>query len=470
MEQRYEAEELDQDTLDYLRTAAERQGHGMPGIYFDTKQAKLWGPTLYVIAALSGLLVIVLTFFLTWGSLADPINTAMMQTAGFLLGGWLFVAWIRSLIAQQRADYVGYFKYVDPLYIWTGLGRAVLARPIGMLVGASQEHNYDTNGNYSNTVVKVALADGREAVTVGSMSRGERLQEYLNALAEQRDGTPAERGYAALSQVETEDDEDDYDDDERAVKEIPLPKREGGSAMSLLPLILLPVIALLLFFGCKWLAAEQRDDAYFDEVKGKGVNELRSYMIDRRNTRHREAVKKLLEFQAEQSIARVKTQGDPVLRAGLAELVRAVAGETRPVITLHVVKQPKRENTPEQYLSPAVQETLNRQIINEISKQLGQHVGQQTADYGEVTEPSGMIEFTPKVELPPRGERGGELRIVWTVTLQATPEAKKHTLTLNTSTRLPHNNDDPVPAVRSAYGLVANAFNQRLSAVSPPQK
>lgn len=456
MYQRFEAEELDADTLEYLRTASEREGHGMPGVYFGGKKAKLAAPTLMIWAAVCGPILILLTLLLTWGSLADPVNTALFQTAGFLLGGWLFLAWVRSLLARRRADYLGYFKYIDPLYIWVGTGRGVEVRGVEMVQGAYTEHSYDSNGNYKHTTVKLKLADGKETLDVRSHSRAERLVEYLVALAEQPGGEPAARGYAAVEQINAEDSEDEYDPGEREVKEIPRPRREHASR-DWLALLVLPAVGIVLFFACKALATSRRDDAYYDMVKAGQVNDLRAYLVDRRNSRHREAVRKRLREIAEPTAGRIQQLGDPQVGAGLAELVRAVAGDARPVITLCVGKP----EPPEEKLSPALLETMNRQIIKEISDRLSQHVGQQVADYADATEPPAMIEFQPKVT----AKAGENARIDWAITIQASPESKKHTLALTTTEKA--GGENPWPAARAAYLKLGQTFTQRISAPQP---
>jgi hypothetical protein len=465
MEQRFEAEELDRETLEYLHTVAEREGDGLPGIFLTAKQAQLTAASLPMWAAICGPIIVFLTLFMTWGSLADPISVAMLQTAGFLLGGWLILAWIRSLAARGRPDYIGYFRYIDPLYIWTGVGRAVVVRSIEMLHGAVHEHNYDTNGNYTNTSVKISLADGKTTIHVRSTSRGERLQEYLNALAEQPPGVPAQRGYAALREVETEDEEAEFDSDVEVIDTIPHPQRVGSPG-GWLPLLVIPIAGVVLFFVCRWFATWQRDGAYFEEVKNRGVPELRGYLLDRRNTRYREEVRQRLRNHLESTAQRVQQLGDPALAAGLADLIRGVAGEARPIITMCVVKQEKKADTPEMYLSAALQETMNRQIIKEISDRLGQHLSPQTADYAEVAEPPAMIEFVPRVSVPARGVARRELKLTWTVTLRAGPEAPRHTLTL--SSTMEQTTEEPLPALRGAYVQLGKLFNERLTAQRQP--
>jgi hypothetical protein len=459
MDQRYEVDELDQDTLDYLKRVAKRWGRGFPGVYLDAKEAGLWGPTLPIWGAICGPIIILITLLCSWGSLHEPTGVAMFMTGGLLLGGWMFFAWVRCLIARTRENYIGHFKYIDSLYLWHGEGTGVNVTPTGMLMRADCQHNYDENENYKNSTVRIQLADRRLEISVTSQGCADRLEEYLNNLAEIREGTPAERGYLALERT-TDYDEEEDEDSKRIVKAIPDPQKERTS-VNWLPMIVLPVTILVLFFVCKLLATALRDDAIFDIVKNRPAGDLRFYLLDSRNTRHRKEVSAKLQQMHEGIAQRVAGQGDPNLGAGLADLVRALSGEARPVLTLGFTKQEKKADTPEAFLSPALLETINREMIKDISTRLSQHLDQQTTDYAEVTEGGAMIEFTPRVIVPPKGGARREARIDWTVTLQATPEGKKHTTTL-TSTMV-QSSDDPVPTVRALYRQLAHAFNQRLT-------
>ncbi len=457
MAERYEAEELDDDTLDYLQKAARRDGDGMPGVYFDAKEARLWGPTLPIWAACCGPVILLLTFLLSWGSTSDPPGTAMFLTAGILLGGWLIVAAIRALIARGRASYLGYFTYVDPLYVWNATGTGVWVTPIDLLVGATCLHQSDGNGFYKQSTVEIRLADKTLTLTFASEERSERLVQFLDELKEERSGEPAERGYAALDRIDYDEGEEP-DDDRRRVTKVPHPEK-ARTSLGWLPLVLLPVAGLAIFFFSLLLARGWRDDAVFDIVKNQQAPQLRGYLIDSRNTRHRDEAKAKLRALAEPVAQRVAGQGDKALGEGLADLVRGVSGDVPPHITLRFPKQEKRPDAAAGYLSPAVIETMNRDIVNDITTRLGQHLGQDTADYAEVMEPPAMIEFVPKVTAG--GRAGDEVRLEWTVTLQASPEAKKHAVTI--SSQMPQAGDDPSAAVRALYRQLSAAFAARLT-------
>jgi hypothetical protein len=461
MAERFEAEELDDDAIDYLRKAARREGSGMPGVFFDAKESRQWGPWLPAWAAVCGPIVLLLTFLLGWGSTGDPPGTAMFLTAGLLLGGWLILAAVRALIARGRTNYLGHFTYVDPLYIWKATGTGVWVTPIDLLVGANYLHHSNENGYYKNTTVEIALADRELTLTFNGEHKAERLVQFFEALCDDRTGDPAERGYSALESIDYDEDEEE-EDGRRRVKSIPRPEKVRSS-LGWLPLVLLPATGVAIFFFSLMLATASRDDAVFELVKNKQAPDLRYYLIDKRNSRHREEAQAKLRALMEPVAQRAAGQGDKALGAGLADVVRAVAGDGHPLITLRFPKQEKKPDTAAGYLSAAVIETLNRDVVKEITDRLSQHLGQQTADYAEVTEPPAMIELVPKVIPPEKGAPGHQVvQLEWMVTLQASPEAKKHTLTI--SSQMAQNaGDDYAPAVRGLYRQLPAAFTARLT-------
>src|SRR5262249_40457815 len=147
----------------YLRAAHARQGEGMPGVYARRPLAGIddnlpgWG-------AIAGVVLIGFVAWWTWGSLYDPVNVAMLQTAALLLGSWLILAWVRCRLHPRRPDYVGNFYYLDPLYLWEGTGRGVWVTPVQGLEEAAVTHNHDKEGKYTGSQVQLKLEGA--AVTV----------------------------------------------------------------------------------------------------------------------------------------------------------------------------------------------------------------------------------------------------------------------------------------------------------------
>src|SRR5262245_44602744 len=112
MTEKFRLEELDHDTRDYLRLAREQDGRGLPGFYLGQTDV---GPVAGIIA---GFVVIVITVLITFPPTGPPAKEAMLQTAGFLLGGWLILAAFRVWAAGKSGRYAGHFVYADPNFLY----------------------------------------------------------------------------------------------------------------------------------------------------------------------------------------------------------------------------------------------------------------------------------------------------------------------------------------------------------------
>jgi hypothetical protein len=438
MTERFESEELDPATLEYLRTAARYEGEGMPGISLDAKAANLARAWLPLAGAFLGPCIVLATLYFTGGSVDDPINVAMLQTAGLVLGVWMFVAWLRNVIASHRPDYIGHFKLIDPLYLWHAIGRGVFVTLLHRIDRAHVSHKYDNNGNYSGARVTIFCKREKVVVDVKSEYLGERLAEFVNLLAE-LDGTQpaAQRGYDALDELnlreaEREDDPDSPPSVRRLMDSIPEPHkvRSVFTWWWRYPL----VVGLFGFaFLCSWtVCSAMRDDEIFDLVKDRQALELRSYLVDRRNSRHRAEVMQRLTRWHDQAAQQIEARknGDPQLTAGLASLVRGLGHEAQPVITI-AVKQSQQDGLDQALFAPAGMQALRTELIKDLTEYLTPPnkpdvIAPELAAYGEVMDGHAMIHISSHVRSHdrPREARPG-YRIDWTFTLQATPEAAK---------------------------------------------
>jgi hypothetical protein len=446
MAQRFEAEELDNESLEYLRTAYRTEGEGMPGVYLDAREAKLPAAWLPVTGLVVGLVLIGLTLLVTmvWLALDDPINVAMLQTAGLLLGGWMVLAWVRTLLERRRADYIGHFKYADSQYLWHGAGRGVWVTPLGQLEEATVSDNYANEGQYTGSTVNIRLGDGLIGLETRTGSKAVEVAAFLNALPDRRNLPALERGYraravadravrnygsevldqlrAVLSEQEVMDalpaDEGEGDayTGERAVTAIPEPHKTR-TALGWWRYGVVLIVGVLLFFGSWKVSAVLRDDAFFDYVKSKRPPELRAYLIDGRNTRHREEAQKLLDRFHEQAAERIaKGPGNAELKKGLADIVGALKKDTHPVITLAFKAAPDsaKGDFPAEQVKPR-----QKAAARALAQHLANVVGPDMAAFGEAPEGKAMMEIAYKLTAPAAG--AALYRMEWTVTLRAEP-------------------------------------------------
>jgi hypothetical protein len=438
--QRFESEELDRDTLQYLRTIREHAGRGAPGVYLSERMAGLsvagFTPSrLPLWGLLAGIALLLFSLLMVWlAILHDPFNVALLATGLFFLSGWLIVAWLRCLIARRRSNYLGHFKYFDPQYFWHALGRAVIVTPLRGLLDARWRH---TTGAAGGTV-RVVLEDAAFDVRVRSDDLAEALEIYLTELAQPGSGLPLDRGYDAVARAGLDEDPED-----RIVTALPEPHRARGS---LGPWIRYPVV-LVLFAGLFLLSYQVcrfwRDTSIYKDVKDRNPPDLRFYLADPRNTRHRNDVQQKLDGFHDRAAKQIKAlPGEPQLTGGLASLLGALRTSTAPVLTMSVTRSANRApDSMEGILGPAVAPVMASTLIQKLSTKLtqemnlllgmhrGELLGEQMTALGEITEGFAMLTIDCKLRRPGKAEAGGQgsYSVVWTVTLQADESAPKFT-------------------------------------------
>ena len=195
-------------------------------------------------------------------------------------------------------------------------------------------------------------------MTITSEARAEQMVVYLNYLAWARgpDGgdranlAPATLGglakYVAKNDHEPLDTENNINLNliELDITQVPEePTREGRAMPSVLPYIFLLLYATACFFIMAFIVNPPlRDDAIFEAVMKEPSVEprfLRAYLIDPRNTKHRDEVTKKLSGFYNQPIAHVRQNGKDVeLREGMAKLLESLRTADQPVVSVRVTE------------------------------------------------------------------------------------------------------------------------------------
>ena len=205
---------------------------------------------------------------------------------------------------------------MDPLFLYEAYREQITLTPVEEVAEASFTHNYN-NGNYQNSVVRISMG-GRNVtvVTLTNEARAEQMVVYLNYLAWARGPDGGERANLApatlggLAKYVANNDHEPLDAEsninlnliELDITEVPEePTREGRSIPGVLPYIFMLIFAVLCFFFMAYVVNPPiRDDAIYDAVMKEPSVEprfLRAYLVDPRNTMHRDEVtKKLSEF------------------------------------------------------------------------------------------------------------------------------------------------------------------------------
>jgi hypothetical protein len=353
-------EELDEATRGYLMAVRDAGGAGAPGFFAVTNTA-FPGCSL-----LSGLFLIPFTLVATltnWMDVVygDPIKVAFIQTAGLLLGGWLFFAYFRMKGSAGSKTTAGHWVYMDARNLYIAYRERVTIIPSEEVMEANYTHNYN-NGNYQNSLLRLKLG-GRNATsfTLVNELRAEQFASFVNYLAWARGGESAEIGklsaaslgavacYYARNDVEPKTADGAIDESLLAlnITEVPdEPSRDGRALPSFLPYIVMIVAAVAIFSVMAFLVNPPiRDDAiYAAVIEHREPRFLRAYLIDPRNTLHRFEVLSALAAQYQGVMQFVSNHAEePALRSGMYQILGNLSKESeQPVVSLRV-----RERSPE---------------------------------------------------------------------------------------------------------------------------
>jgi hypothetical protein len=408
MSQKFVFEELDDTTRDYLIAVRESEGAGAPGVFAPVSSS------LAGCGCIAGPIIIAVTLMFTlttWINVIydDPIKVAFLQTAGLLVGGWLLFAALRSAGAKGSKKMAGHWVYVDPLHMYEAYREQVTVTPIDDVIEASFTHNYN-NGAYQNSVVNILLGGNSvRAVTLNNEQRAEQMVVYLNYLAWARGPEGGERAslppaslgglakYVAKNDAEPKDAENNINLNlvELDITEVPeQPTREGRAMPAFLPYIVIIAggIAIFALMAYK-VNPPLRDDAIYGAVSKPPVEPafLRAYLIDERNTRHREDVLKLLgdEYNKVITTLHAAENPHPPLRDGMIKILESLKREPQPVVSLKVSEDPPQ---------PGAQDRVNKLRDGVVGQLQGHADGHFTATGGILQE---LARIAPPVQPPP---------------------------------------------------------------------
>ena len=353
----YVFEQLDDATRDYLLTARAREGKGLPGVFVKSSNG------LPLIGCILGPIIIGIVLAITFTPdqiYREPNGNALLQTAGVLLGGWMVLAAFRSWGVKNSRNQAGHWLYADPLYLYEAKAEQVTVTPMHDVSEATAVHNLNNNA-YQNTAITLKFSDGKSrTLTIADQRRAEAIVTFYNFLAWARgpEGfasnamTPATLG--SLAKYVTKNDNLPLDESgnvnlaavELDVKEIPdEPQRVGLGRPHVLIYLFLLVAAVACFFVMRWLDIPRRDDAIYSLVTTSPVQpmDLRQYLLDDRNQRHRQDVLNRLGPFYDKPINQVKVSvRDPQLKEGMLQLLESLKRADQPIVSIRI----REEATP----------------------------------------------------------------------------------------------------------------------------
>jgi hypothetical protein len=445
----FEAEELDTQTVDYLRRARELEGEGMPGVYLTAGEAGTSGAWTIGCGVAAGIFILICVLIMVAVSSKPPTALALLLTAGLMEGGWCLLLGVRALLAKQRKDYLGYFKYVDPLYVYECTGRSVQVTPLEGLRGARVEHNYSNEGAYNGSTVLIKLGDETERLNVKSMARAEQVFAFLEAQCEMRDLAPVDRGYRARAITDLDEDdmldaveamsrgEDpparvrEYRKEDREVDELPEP-HQGRTPFRWWRYPAIVATGVILFFGCRACVTVTRDDSLWSESRNQRPPLLRGYLRDKYNKRHREEAQRELNSFHEKAAANIRSArgGNEELKNGLADIVDALK-KTHDHPFILIGFQGKVKTLPGHHPNIFAQDRMGTQQ-KDVATRIGTHIDTTVlgTNYRDVAEAAYApnqtathILFTYDIQPAADGSRAYEVR--WTALLRPDPSQNK---------------------------------------------
>jgi hypothetical protein len=343
MTQKYQFEELDLETREYLMLARDKQGKGMPGIYAGRKFY------LPLVGLLLGFGVMIATLIATFPPTLPPAQEAMLQTAGFLLGGWMVVAALRVWTAGKSGKYAGHFVYADPENLYEGKGSVVHVTDLNDLRDAKAVQNFN-EGKYKNTSITIKIGKDRRTFEVDDEERGRRLTVYLNAVCYMRDGgedgrdtelqklSPEAMGAVAKQVARTGEFPRNLGAaEEEEVSRVPKPRKEGRRSTGILAMLVTVVVGVLMFFGFRTINAPLRDQAVFDQIKSLPAKDqpyaLRVYLMNPDFRAHRDEAQQMLNGFYDNAVRTHVNGTDDDLKKGMSEVVLALKTKPQPVVS-----------------------------------------------------------------------------------------------------------------------------------------
>lgn len=349
MTDKYRLEELDHETREYLLLAREQQGRGMPGYFVGKADG---GP---VVGIVLGFAAIIATVLMTFPPTDPPAKEAMLQTAGFLFGGWLILAAFRVWGARKAGRNAGHFVFADPDSLYEASGSTVAVTDLSNLREAKAAQNFK-DGKYQYTEITLSLRGARRTVKVFNEDRGRRLTVFLNAVAYMRDGgengrddrlrklSPEAMGAVANIVATTGEFPSDPTrvETETAIR-VPQPRRDGRASSGILGMATVVLVGVGMFLAFLAMDYPVRDEAVFARIRALPPLEqapaLRLYLSHDKFTAHRDEALRLLEERYQYGVAANINGTNPDMKRGLSEVVLALKDKPTAALSVRTVEE-----------------------------------------------------------------------------------------------------------------------------------
>ena len=342
MSETFDYAAIDAESKKYLGDVRRAGGRGAPGMYLSVLDKRpLW-------ALLAGVVVLPLFLWIGYTSSKAPWATAMLQTAGILLGGWLIWFAVRRWMANAD-NYAGYFQYFDSEHAFIGAGETLR---VFQIPPGAEVVPHGTNA------VMVSTEMDEFAVPVQNRVFAERVADYYHALewVRSREDGPFvglesdEAGAVAKYMAEEDEAPPNVTEADLRIDTMTEQVRQNGRPKSgmlgILAWIGVGGGAFALFFSTNGMLqdnmafAAARDNIGKDSSeKFTGAQGLRDYLLNERNTRNRDEATALLSKLYDVPVGQVQRNpgADPQLRDGMVALLNSLRGPETPAVSIAVI-------------------------------------------------------------------------------------------------------------------------------------
>ena len=339
--EKYHFEELDAETRTYLLEARDGDGKGVPGIFAGKENY------LPVVGLVLGFCVLIGTVLVTFPPTDPPVQEALLQTAGFVLGGWMIVAALRVWTGGKAGKYAGHFVYADAETLYEATGSVIHVTDLLELREANAVQNFN-EGKYKNTSLTLKIGKQRKDLTVHNEERGRQMTVFLNAVAYLRDGgetgvdermkkLSAEAMGAVAKEVARTGNFPELLADDGGGRRVPRPRRDGRASSGLLAIAVTFIIGALIFVTFRYVNAPLRDEAVFDQIKSLPGRDqppaLRMYLANDDFTAHRADAQKMLDT-AYDAAAQNISGDDIAMRNAMMDVFLALKTMRQPVVSI----------------------------------------------------------------------------------------------------------------------------------------
>ena len=384
-------EELDHETRDYLHMAREQNGKGMPGIFCPKSN------NLPVIGMIVGFVIIIATVIVTFPPTLPPTKEALLQTAGFLLGGWMIVAAMRVWMSGKSGKYGGHFIYADPDNLYVGKGGVVEITDLYELRDAKAVQNFN-EGKYTGTDITLKVGKRRTTVHVKDEERGRRLTVYLNAVCYMRDGgedgkdedlrklSSEAMGVIAKEVAKTGEFPSNIRRAEEAeVTRVARPKKDGRRSLGIFAILATILVGVGLFFSFRAINPPLRDHAVFSQIKSLDAKQqpyaLRVYLMNPDFTAHRDEAQRMLDGHYDNAVRNHINGSDADLKKAMSDVVLALKNKPQPVISFVCAEE---QAPPGQEIKTSAREG---QVQKDLADKWGATIGDELVVFAAPADP-----------------------------------------------------------------------------------